>query len=194
MAQRAPIRQLKSIDTLISAPKDVILNEARAISKRVSQQSWRIRRQYGKYSGALMELLDKGGMHINKNMTRNELLHEVKKGLDFLGAETSTITGIKNVERKVEKGLKGQNVDIEDWNDYQKKRFFRAFDQLAKAHPEVGNKQYKYEVMEKLSQLQVMNKRRGVNWLVSQMEKQLEEVIEEKSSKLYPEDAFSANI
>ena len=84
MAQRAPIRQLKSIDTLISAPKDVILNEARAISKRVSQQSWRIRRQYGKYSGALMELLDKGGMHINKNMTRNELLHEVKKGLDFL--------------------------------------------------------------------------------------------------------------
>ena len=194
MASRAPIRQLKTMEELVKADRETILNEARAISKRVSQQSWRIRKQYNKYSGALMNLLDAGGMSINKKMSRNELLHEVKKGLDFLGAESSTIRGIKNVEKKVEKGLKGQNVDIEDWNDFQKKRFFRAFEQLAKNNPGVANKQYKYEVMERLSEIQVQNKRRGVEWLVSQMEQELDNIMMEKSAKMFPEDAFNARI
>ena len=74
MASRAPIRQLKTMEELVKADRETILNEARAISKRVSQQSWRIRKQYNKYSGALMNLLDAGGMSINKKMSRNELL------------------------------------------------------------------------------------------------------------------------
>ena len=44
MASRAPIRQLKTMEDLVKADKETILNEARAISKRVSQQSWRIRK------------------------------------------------------------------------------------------------------------------------------------------------------
>ena len=191
---RKSTRKLKSIEELIKVNKEMLLDEARAVSKRVSQQSWRIRKQYNKYSGALMNLIDRGGIHINKNMTRNELLREIKKGLDFLSSETSTIRGITRVEKRIEKGLKAQNVDIEDFNAYQKKRFFRAFDKLAKTHPEVGNKQYKYEVMEKLSNLQSVNKRRGVDWLVDQMEASLDQIISEKSSNLFPEDVFSANI
>lgn len=191
---RAAIRKLKTIEELIKADKETVLNEARAISKRVSQQSWRIRKQYKKYSGGLMNLLEGGGMHINKNMTRNELLHEAKKGLDFLSTETSTIRGIKRVEAKVEKGLKGQNVDIEDWNDYQKKRFFKAFSKLAKKEPEVNNKLYKYEIMENLSNIQAENRKHGVKWLVKQMEDQLENIISKKSQKMFAEDAFSANV
>lgn len=194
MASRAPKTVLKTMEELLKLDRESLLNEARKISKKVSQRSWRIRTERKKYSGALMNLIDAGYMHINKKMSRNELLHEAKKGLDFINAETSTITGITAVEERVEKGLKGQNVDIEDWNDYQKKRFFRAFKELTKLDSGVANKLYKYEVMEQLAELQASHRKVGVQWLVDQMESKIEEIIGAKAEETYPEDAFNAKV
>lgn len=121
---------------------------AKVVTRLASAANKRIRRlQKSGVPSSALHAINKKFSVSGKNML--ELKEEYKRVKNFLGAETSTVTGAKKVRANVIEGARRQGVEISE-KDYDK--FFRLYEELKRVDPSVQDKLMKYNVWGELSE------------------------------------------
>ena len=113
-------------------------------------------------------------------------MEEFKRAKNFFGAETSSLTGEKNVKTKSQQALNenfGISVSDEDYDIY-----WKAFDRLKELHPEIDERNYKYTILSHMDKM--IEKRTGKPY---KSYKTFARAIEKKLDDLYKENQRLSN-
>lgn len=84
----------------------------------------------GTLSPALQKVLDSGGKFYARGANLKQLQHEYARCINFLNMDTSTVTGAKELERRIEQKLGGHKLSRD-----QIGTLFKAFRAIEKASP-----------------------------------------------------------
>ena len=172
MAKRTDFIKGKTIDQILKMPlnelKDLTESELRVVVGRgVSAGNKRLRRYQAK-KGVLPG--DEGAKYSDVAFStvgkdRQELLEEFKKIKNFMSSKTSSLGGQQELKREAiqyfnatdpKTGERIHNIDLGNVN-YD--RFWQAYEKLKELKPEIADKNFKYEVLEKL-----YNRVQGKKW------------------------------
>lgn len=189
MAKRTDFVKEKSIEQILNMPwnelRDLTESELRVVVGRgVSSANKRLRR-YQEKKGKLPTAGRQGDTYEDVKFStvgkdRKELLEEFKRIKNFMNAETSSLTGEKQVQKKAIDALynkKGINIGNVNYD-----RFWKAYDKLKELHPEVAEKNYKYAVIDALTQEVSGKKWFNVDKAVLKIEKQLNDIYQSNES------------
>ena len=157
MAKRTDFVKGMSIEQILNMPwnelRDLTESELRVVVGRgVSSANKRLRR-YQEKKGKLPTAGRQGKTYDEVKFStvgkdRKELMEEYKRIKNFMKAETSSLSGSRQVEKKAITELKNQrNVDITNVN-YD--RYWEAYEKLKELKPEISEQNFKYEVLERI--------------------------------------------
>lgn len=119
---------------------------ADAANKRIKRFA-----RMGEKSPAVAGVERTGGRFSTKGKNLNQLRHEFMRAKDFLESETGNIKGWRAVKTQTISTIKeeaGFNLDDELWD-----KVWTAYDQLKESNPWVANRQFRYKILEKISQI-----------------------------------------
>lgn len=122
-------------------------------------------------------VMEHGGMFSTKGKNLNALRAEFKRAKDFLESKSSTVKEWKKIKQETIDSLKEQNVDV-DKESFDK--FWKAYEELKKRDKSVGEKKFKYSVLEEISNMMEENKTLSVNEIADDIEKRLSDIYEEQ--------------
>ena len=189
MAKRTDFVKGKTIEQILNMPwnelRDLTESELRVVVGRgVSSANKRLRR-YQEKKGKLPTAGRQGDTYEDVKFStvgkdRKELLEEFKRIKNFMGAETSSLSGEKQVQKKAIDALfnqKGINIGNVNYD-----RFWKAYDKLKELHPEVADKNFKYAVIEQLTKEVSGKKWFNVDKAVMKIEKKLQELYQNNES------------
>ena len=112
---------------------------------------------------------------------KQQLLEEYKRARGFMRAETSSLTGVKKVEKKSVEALKGYGVNIEGLSQKNYDRFWQAYDKLKEVDKTVADKNYKYAVLNEMNKMVKGKKWFNVDKLVRDMQAKIETIYKENA-------------
>ena len=184
----------KTVQNILDTPlydlKKMIDSELRTVVGRLVSAGNKRLRRYESKKGDLPNAGRQGNYEERKFSTqgkdRTELMEEFKRAKNFFGAETSSLTGEKNVKTKSQKALNenfGISVSDEDYDIY-----WKAFDRLKELHPEIDERNYKYTILSHMDKM--IEKRKGEPY---KSYKTFARAIEEKLDDLYKENQRLSN-
>ena len=122
-------------------------------------------------------VMEHGGMFSTKGKNLNALRAEFKRAKDFLESKSSTVKEWKKIKQETIDSLKEQNVDV-DKESFDK--FWKAYEELKKRDKSVGERKFKYSVLEEISNMMEENKTLSVNEIADDIEKRLSDIYEEQ--------------
>ena len=172
MAKRTDFVKGMSIDQILKMPlnelKDLTESELKVLVGRgVSAGNKRIRR-YQAQKGVVpgtdgSKYSDVAFSTVGKD--RQELLEEFKRIKNFMASKTSSLSGQQELKREAVKYFDavnpetGQRIHDIDLKNVNYDRFWEAYEKLKELNPEIADKNFKYEVLEKL-----YNRTKGKKW------------------------------
>ncbi|MEE6207162.1 MAG: hypothetical protein VZR95_03815 [Alphaproteobacteria bacterium] len=179
----------KTVQNILDTPlfdlKKMTDSELRTVVGRLVSAGNKRLRRYESKKGELPNAGRQGTYEERKFSTqgkdRTELMEEFKRAKNFFGAETSSLTGEKNVKTKSQKALNenfGISVSDEDYDTY-----WKAFDRLKELHPEIDERNYKYTILSHMDKM--IEKRKGKPY---KSYKTFVRAIEKKLDDLYKEN------
>lgn len=184
----------KTVEQIIDMPFNELnkLTESQlktVVGRLVSSGNKRLRR----YESAMSKLPNAGRQGetyedvkfstVGKDKT--ELLEEFKRARGFMKAETSSLTGYKKVKKATEQGFKDAGhktiqQQLEELNTKNYDRFWDAYEKLKELKPEVGEKNYKYTIIEKMLKRVQGKKWFNVDKLVEKMNAEIDKIYQEQ--------------
>ena len=184
----------KTVQNILDTPlydlKKMTDSELRTVVGRLVSAGNKRLRRYESKKGELPNAGRQGTYEERKFSTqgkdRTELMEEFKRAKNFFGAETSSLTGDKNVKTKSQKALNenfGISVSDEDYDTY-----WKAFDRLKELHPEIDERNYKYTILSHMDKM--IEKRKGKPY---KSYKTFARAIEKKLDDLYKENQRLSN-
>lgn len=194
MAKRTDFVKGVSIDQILKMPlnelKELTDSQLKVLVGRgVSAGNKRIRR-YEKEKGELPFAGKEGGQYSDIAFStvgkdRQELMEEFKRLKQFMFNKTSSLQGQAELKRATIKAFEGTdengnnrvNINV-DLNNVNYDRFWKAYEKLKELNPEVADKNFKYEVMEKLYKRVQGKKWFNVDKAVIAIDKQLKTIYE----------------
>ena len=178
------------LDTPLNDLKKMTDSELRTVVGRLVSAGNKRLRRYESKKGELPNAGRQGTYEERKFSTqgkdRTELMEEFKRAKNFFGAETSSLTGEKNVKTKSQQALNenfGISVSDEDYDIY-----WKAFDRLKELHPEIDERNYKYTILSHMDKM--IEKRKGKPY---KSYKTFARAIEKKLDDLYKENQRLSN-
>ena len=168
--------KLPSMEELIRMGKKELQKVARTIQRRVGSRLKKLEKAKGlEKSPAKAQLERSGGGIKYGGLDRNELLHEIKRGKDFLEDKTGTVTGAREFYEDVKTALKGANIkppqteeekkkeeerkkkgeEIKDipWTNEQIDKMFDSFQKAKEEEPAIANINFKYDTFQNINNL-----------------------------------------
>lgn len=184
----------KTVQNILDTPlfdlKKMTDSELRTVVGRLVSAGNKRLRRYESKKGELPNAGRQGTYEERKFSTqgkdRTELMEEFKRAKNFFGAETSSLTGEKNVKTKSQQALNenfGISVSDEDYDIY-----WKAFDRLKELHPEIDERNYKYTILSHMDKM--IEKRKGKPY---KSYKTFARAIEKKLDDLYKENQRLSN-
>lgn len=184
----------KTVQNILDTPlydlKKMTDSELRTVVGRLVSAGNKRLRRYETKKGELPNAGRQGTYEERKFSTqgkdRTELMEEFKRAKNFFGAETSSLTGEKNVKTKSQQALNenfGISVSDEDYDIY-----WKAFDRLKELHPEIDERNYKYTILSHMDKM--IEKRKGKPY---KSYKTFARAIEKKLDDLYKENQRLSN-
>lgn len=184
----------KTVQNILDTPlydlKKMNDSELRTVVGRLVSAGNKRLRRYESKKGELPNAGRQGTYEERKFSTqrkdRTELMEEFKRAKNFFGAETSSLTGEKNVKTKSQQALNenfGISVSDEDYDIY-----WKAFDRLKELHPEIDERNYKYTILSHMDKM--IEKRKGKPY---KSYKTFVRAIEKKLDDLYKENQRLSN-
>lgn len=184
----------KTVQNILDTPlydlKKMTDSELRTVVGRLVSAGNKRLRRYESKKGELPNAGRQGTYEERKFSTqgkdRTELMEEFKRAKNFFSAETSSLTGEKNVKTKSQKVLNenfGISVSDEDYDIY-----WKAFDRLKELHPEIDERNYKYTILSHMDKM--IEKRKGKPY---KSYKTFARAIEKKLDDLYKENQRLSN-
>lgn len=184
----------KTVQNILDTPlydlKKMTDSELRTVVGRLVSAGNKRLRRYESKKGELPNAGRQGTYEERKFSTqgkdRTELMEEFKRAKNFFGAETSSLTGEKNVKTKSQQALNdnfGISVSDEDYDIY-----WKAFDRLKELHPEIDERNYKYTILSHMDKM--IEKRKGKSY---KSYKTFARAIEKKLDDLYKENQRLSN-
>lgn len=184
----------KTVQNILDTPlydlKKMTDSELRTVVGRLVSAGNKRLRRYESKKGELPNAGRQGTYEERKFSTqgkdRTELMEEFKRAKNFFGAETSSLTGEKNVKTKSQQALNenfGISVSDEDYDIY-----WKAFDRLKELHPEIDERNYKYTILSHMDKM--IEKRKGKPY---KSYKTFARAIEKKLEDLYKENQRLSN-
>lgn len=150
--------KLPSMEELIRMGKKELQKVARIIQRRVGSRLKKLEKAKGlEKSPAKAQLERSGGGIKYRGLDRNELLHEIKRGKDFLEDKTGTVKGAREFYEDVKTGLEGAGVDLKDRSNEEVDKMFEAFKKAQEELPAIANINFKYMAMENINKLIAQN-------------------------------------
>ena len=150
--------KLPSMEELIKMGKKELQKVARTIQRRVGSRLKKLEKAKGlEKSPAKAQLERSGGGIKYGGLDRNELLHEIKRGKDFLEDKTGTVKGAREFYEDVKTGLEGAGVDLKDRSNEEVDKMFEAFKKAQEELPTIANINFKYMAMENINKLIAQN-------------------------------------
>lgn len=150
--------KLPSMEELVRMGKKELQKVARTIQKRVGSRLKKLEKAKGlEKSPAKAQLERSGGGIKYGGLNRNELLHEIKRGKDFLEDKTGTVTGAREFYEDVKTGLEGAGVDLKDRSNEEVDKMFEAYKKAQEELPAIANINFKYMAMENINKLIAQN-------------------------------------
>lgn len=127
---------------------------ARTIQRRVGSRLKKLEKAKGlEKSPAKAQLERSGGGIKYGGLGRNELLHEIKRGKDFLEDKTGTVKGAREFYEDVKTGLEGAGVDLKDRSNEEVDKMFDTYKKAQEELPAIANINFKYMAMENINKL-----------------------------------------
>lgn len=146
------------MEELVRMGKKELQKVARTIQRRVGSRLKKLEKAKGlEKSPAKAQLERSGGGIKYGGLNRNELLHEIKRGKDFLEDKTGTVTGAREFYEDVKTGLEGAGVDLKDRSNEEVDKMFEAFKKAQEELPAIANINFKYMAMENINKLIAQN-------------------------------------
>lgn len=184
----------KTVQNILDTPlydlKKMTDSELRTVVGRLVSAGNKRLRRYESKKGELPNAGRQGTYEERKFSTqgkdRTELMEEFKRAKNFFGAETSSLTGEKNVKTKSQQALNenfGISVSDEDYDIY-----WKAFDRLKELHPEIDERNYKYTILSHMDKM--IEKRKGKPY---KSYKTFARAVEKKLDDLYKENQRLSN-
>ena len=178
----------KSIDQILNMPlkelEKLTTSQLRELVGRgVSAGNKRIRR-FEKKMGSLPQVGQKDRTTYNEmkfstvGKDRQGLMEEFKRIKQYMRAETSSLRGYKNVQKKAIRSLQSSaGIDLTKTN-YD--RFWKAYERLKELHPEIADSNYKYGILQEMASRVEGKKRFSIDKLIRDMESKITEIYEEQ--------------
>ena len=88
---------------------------------------------------------------------KQQLLEEFKRARSFMKSETSSLSGQKRIRKKSLEGLRNAGVDIGNLSPANYDRFWKAYEKLKELNPKIAEKNFKYEILEKMAKRVYIN-------------------------------------
>lgn len=146
--------KLPSMEELVRMGKKELQKVARTIQRRVGSRLKKLEQAKGlEKSPAKAQLERSGGGIKYGGLDRNELLHEIKRGKDFLEDKTGTVTGAREFYKDVKTGLEGAGVNLKDRSNEEVDKMFEAYKKAQDELPAIANINFKYMAMENINKL-----------------------------------------
>lgn len=165
MAKRTDFIKGKTIDQILKMPlnelKELTDSELRVVVGRgVSAGNKRLRRYQAK-KGILpgdegTKYSDVAFSTVGKD--RQELLEEFKRIKNYMSSKTQSLSGQAELKREAIRTIAYSDLNI-DLKNVNYDRFWQAYEKLKELKPEIADKNFKYEVLEKL-----YNRVQGKKW------------------------------
>lgn len=150
--------KLPSMEELVRMGKKELQKVARTIQRRVGSRLKKLEKAKGlEKSPAKAQLERSGGGIKYGGLNRNELLHEIKRGKDFLEDKTGTVKGARDFYEDVKTGLEGAGVDLKDRSNEEVDKMFEAYKKAQEELPSIANINFKYMAMENINKLIAQN-------------------------------------
>ena len=150
--------KLPSMEELVRMGKKELQKVARTIQRRVGSRLKKLEQAKGlEKSPAKAQLERSGGGIKYGGLNRNELLHEIKRGKDFLEDKTGTVTGARVFYKEVKTGLEGAGVNLKDRSNEEVDKMFEAYKKAQDELPAIANINFKYMAMENINKLIAQN-------------------------------------
>ena len=189
MAKRTDFIKGKSIDQILKMPlnelKDLTESELRVVVGRgVSAGNKRIRRyqakkgivpgeEGSKYSDVAFSTVGKD---------KQELFEEFKRIKNYMSSKTQSLSGQAELKREAIKTIASSDINI-DLGNVNYDRFWQAYEKLKELKPEIADKNFKYEVLEKLYKRTKGKKWFNVDKAVLAIDKEIDKIYE-KNQKI----------
>lgn len=121
------------------------LKKAIVVLSRSANKRYRILKKSVGNTPATQALERSGGVISSKGLSFNQMRREFIRAKNFLNLKTSTIEGYEEVKNKSISGLAKKGVHI---SEDEFKNFWEIYEKVKEIDPMVGDKQYKYHIIE----------------------------------------------
>ncbi len=172
----------KSISDILNMPSHefISLNArdlARATTRLVSAANKRLRRMQaaGITSTAYNRAMESGGFFSVKDKSFAQIRSEFSRVRQFLNSKTSTLKGIKQIEKETIKSLEKSGIKIDKSKINE---VFKIYGELEKIDESVKIREYKYKVLNAITS---MPDNIDIDEKINQMQSRLREIYEQQT-------------
>lgn len=129
---------------------------------------------------ALSSVLRSGGKISVKDKNINQLRAEFVRAKNFIESETSTKRGYDEFKRDTIRQLNVEGVD--EMSDNQFNKLWKVYERLKEMSPEVANKKFKYEIIDRIADEIVNGGRQSAKTITEKIKKELTDIYERQQS------------
>lgn len=129
--------------------------EARRIFNTANKRAERLQKAEDIYfTPALQGMKESGGRFTMGGKQKLQLIKEIKRAQTFMEAETSSVSGARKFYENLRKGLAEAGVDTEGSSNWELGNLLEAYQKAKETNPHVGNAEWKYLIMDQITEIQ----------------------------------------